>query len=254
MNAYDNATNANKTRGGLKKSFDILHAFPETLDKSWEAEQLEYLIKVTHEIGEYRLVFKQGEPFKPVTLRVHGDPISIIGKVLDQNRKAYTKINEFIRIGRDMVLAGLTYRKSTGVSTINEKAEAEIQEQERIAEKRVVGMCIDAALAEDDFETAYSYIMTRLVNIAGPAQERTPYHERKGGLFAEPPPKDLDDRSWRAALQAGKYRRTPLTVKPTHLGNASGNPEIRHLEQRMECLSHAARLAPKATLQEILNG
>ena len=115
-------------------------------------------------------------------------------------------------------------------------------------------MCIDAALAEDDFETAYSYIITRLVNIAGPAQERSTEHERKGGLFAELPPKEIDDWSWRAALQAGKYRRTSQTVKPTHLGNANGNPDIRHLEQRMDCLSHAVRLAPKSTLQEILNG
>ena len=54
-------------------------------------------------IGDYRLVFRQGEPFKPVALRVHGDPISIIGKVLDQNRRSYTKINEFVGIGQDMV-------------------------------------------------------------------------------------------------------------------------------------------------------
>jgi hypothetical protein len=114
-------------------------------------------------------------------------------------------------------------------------------------------VCIDAALAEDDFETAYSYIMTRLVNIAGPAQDCTPEYDRKGGLFAEAPPKILDDWSWRAALQAGKYRRTSQTIKPTHLGSASGNPGIRHLEQRMDCLSHAVRLAPKSTLQEILN-
>jgi hypothetical protein len=60
-------------------------------------------VQVTHAIGDYRLVFKQGEPFKPVALRVHGDPISIIGKVLDQNRRSYTKINEFVGIGQSMV-------------------------------------------------------------------------------------------------------------------------------------------------------
>jgi hypothetical protein len=141
-----------------------------------------------------------------------------------------------------------------GLSTIAQKTQAQIKEQELIAEKRVVSMCIDQALAEDDFETAYSYIMTRLANIAGPAQERAPYHDRKGGLFAELPPKELDDWSWLAAFQAGKYHRTSQTIKPTHVGNASGNPDIRHLEQRMECLSLAIRLAPKATLQKILSG
>ena len=60
-------------------------------------------MQVTHAIGDYRLVFKQGEPFKPVTLRVHGDPISIIGKILDQNQRSYTKVNHFISIGENMV-------------------------------------------------------------------------------------------------------------------------------------------------------
>jgi len=115
-------------------------------------------------------------------------------------------------------------------------------------------VCIDAALTEDDFETAYSYIVTRLVTVAGPAQERSPEHERTGGLFAELPPKVIDDWSWRAALQAGQYRLNSQTKKPKKVADANANPELRHLEQRIECLSHAVRLAPKATLQEILNG
>lgn len=117
-----------------------LKAFPETLTESWEAEQLEHLLSVTHAIGEYRLVFKQGEPFKPVTLRVHGDPISIIGKVLDQNRRSYTKINDFVRIGKGMVMAGLTFRTIKGQTTIAQMTEEQIQEQEAVAEKRVVSM------------------------------------------------------------------------------------------------------------------
>ncbi|KAH8663535.1 Sec39 domain-containing protein [Tricladium varicosporioides] len=252
MNAYDNATNANKTRGGIKKCQDIMQAFPDTLNDSLKVSQLESLVTVTHLIGQYRLVFKQGEPFKPVTLRVHGDPISILGKVLEQNPKSYTKINNFVDMGRAMAKAGLTVRDIGGESTLD--SQKVLPEQLLIAEKRVVSMCIDAALAEDDFETAYSYVVTRLKIVAGPSHSRTPEISRKfSGLVAEVPPKQLDDWSWRAALQAGKYRRTAQTVKPSHLGNSTSNLEIRHLEQRMECLSQALRLAPKATLQEILN-
>lgn len=210
---------------------------------------MQQLVRVTHDIGtKYSLVFKQGEPFKPVNLRVHSDPISIIGKILDQNPKKYTQIGDFIDMGNKMVLAGLTRDKTPSRSSPTR------EEQKEIAEKRIVAMCIAAALSEDDFETAYSYVVTRLRDVAGPAHARSPDLERKkAGLFAEPPPKVLDDWSWRAALEAGKYRRTDLTVRPTHLGNTSGNLEIRHLEQRMDCLSQALRLAPKATLQEILN-
>jgi hypothetical protein len=224
--------------------------FAKTLDGSVDANQLEILNDVTHKIGEYRLVFKQGEPFKPVTLRVHSDPISIIAKLLDQNPKSYTKIDEFIDMGEDIVKAGLTVRSTGGQSIL---ISGQLNDQLMIARKRVVSMCIDQALTEDDFETAYSYVVTRLENIAGPAQIQA-LKERAGpGLWAEPPPQSLDDWSWRAALQAGKYRRTHQTVKPTHLGSTSGNLDIRHLEQRMECLALALRISPKATLHEILN-
>ncbi|KAM3070381.1 hypothetical protein ACMFMG_010208 [Clarireedia jacksonii] len=254
MNAYDNATNANRSRGGVKKCDDILHAFPDTIEGTLQGEELNHLLRVTHDLGTYRLVFKQGEPFTPVTLRVHGDPISIIGKVLDQNERSFTQINDFIRMGRDMVRAGLTVRNANGQSVLDPTNRTILNEQLSIAEKRVVSMCIDAALAEDDFETAYSYVVTRLKDIGGPALGRTPELERgNSGLFAIVKPKVIDDWSWRAALQAGKYRRNAHSVRATHLGNTSGNAEIRHLEQRIDCLTQALRLAPRSTLQEILN-
>jgi hypothetical protein len=222
-----------------------LHAFPNTLAGLLEADKVKALVQVTDSIGQYRLILTPKEPFKPGALRSHKDPISIIGKVLEQNPGSYTSIDKLVDLGKGLVRAGLTN---------SDDGRSPSKTQEATAEKRVVAMCIDAALSEDDFETAYSYVVTRLRNIAGPAHARTPDLERRqSGLVAEAPPKVIDDWSWRAALQAGKYRRTAQTVRPTHLGNASGNPEIRHLEQRMECLSQALKLAPKATLQEILN-
>ena len=66
-----------------------IHAFPQTVgETSPEAKRIEALLSATHALGEYRLVLKQGEPFTPVILRVHSDPISIIGKVLEQNPKS----------------------------------------------------------------------------------------------------------------------------------------------------------------------
>ena len=196
------------------------------------------------------MILKQGEPFQPVALRVHGDPISILGKILDQNPRSYTKINEFIRLSKEMVKSGLTIRDTAGFSHLQDE---QIPSQESVAEKRAVAMCISAALAENDFETAYSYVTSHLSNIASKAHTRIIALDQQGGLSAEPPPENRDDWSWKAALEAGRYRRTSETTKPTHIGNASGNPEIRHLEQRMDCLSHALRFAPRSALLEILN-
>ncbi|KAK3359345.1 Sec39 domain-containing protein [Lasiosphaeria hispida] len=233
MTAYDNASNPNRTRGGLKKCDDIIKSFPKTIEKSAPAtRKIEALLQATHALSEYRLVLKQGEPFTPVVLRVHTDPISIIDKILEQNPKSYTKIQNLISLGTGMVQAGLTLRDKHG----NAKTLTE-EEQERqclTAERRITAMCIDTALTEDDFETAYSYVVNHLSTLSTTNSE-------------------ADEYSWKAALQAGKYRCTARTLRPTHLGNTSGNPEIRHLEQRIECLSTALRIAPAPTLQEIIN-
>ncbi|KAM0327717.1 hypothetical protein ACHAQA_006012 [Verticillium albo-atrum] len=235
LNAYDNATNPNRTRGGLKKCDEIINAFPQIISKSLPARQrIEALVKATHALSEYRLVLRQGEPFSPVVLRVHADPISIVGKVLEQNQKSYTQIQDFLDVGSNMVRAGLTIKKSNGVAASAEEVDAHIVR----AEERIVAMCIEAALREDDFETAYSYVVSRIsepketpARVAGESDEEWP---------------------WRAALLAGQYVRTAHTIRPTHLGTGSGNPEIRHLEQRIECLSTALRIAPTPQLQEIL--
>ncbi|KAI1462493.1 secretory pathway Sec39 [Annulohypoxylon moriforme] len=244
MNAYDNASNPHRGRGGLLKCDDIIHAFPQTSgDDHPASRRIEALLKATHALSEYRLILKKGEPFTPVVLRVHSDPISIIGKILEQNPKSYTRIQDFLEIGSNMAEAGLLAR------TKPDKQQAAVEQawEQSIIEKRITAMCVDAALTEDDFETAYSYVVNRLAVDSGAAPLKLGREPMLKGTLA------TDDYSWKAALQAGKYRRTTRTMKPTHIGTASGNLDIRHLEQRMECLATALRIAPPATLQEILN-
>ncbi|KAI0798881.1 Sec39 domain-containing protein [Xylaria sp. FL0064] len=231
MEAYDNASNPHRGRGGLLKCDDIIHSFPNTLAEIHPASRrIEALLRATHALSEYRLVLKKGEPFTPVVLRVHTDPISIIEKVLEQNPKSYTRIQDLLDIGSNMVDAGLLASHKMGAL---EGGLAPSSDHHVAVRKRITAMCVDAALTEDDFETAYSYVVNRVAS--------------------DTDPQTTDEYSWKAALQAGKYRRTARTVKPTHIGTASGNLDIRHLEQRIECLSVAVRIAPPATLQEILN-
>lgn len=227
------ANHANETDSSI-------HTFHRAVDKSLPAtRRAEALIAATHGLCDYRLVLKRGEPFTPVVLRVHEDPLSIIGKVLEQNPKSYADIQALLSIATDIVDAGLTVRDKAGQPALTPD---QAQLQRTMAERRVTAMCIDAALNEDDFETAYSYVTSRLAAID---QSRT------GATTGQNLP--VDGWSWRAALEAGKYRRTERTVRPTHLGTASANLDIRHLEQRIECLATALRIAPSDTLQEILN-
>lgn len=190
------------------------------------------MVDLTHRLSEYKIPLKQGQNLLPIDLEKHRDPVAIIGILLHHNSNTYTRLNEMCKIGRLMVLAGLTIHFSNGHNFLTPEQE---EEEERLVGKRVTSMCVEAALANDDFETAYSYVMNKLINPGSQSLDKT------------------DDWSWRASLQAGKYRRNAKTKKPTHVGNASANPEIRHLEQRMDCLSQALTLAPKSTLAEILN-
>lgn len=216
---------------------DSTLAFPQTLPRSVPSiTRMRALITATHGLSNYRLVLKQGEPFTPVILRVHSDPISVIERVLEQNRSAYTRVSEFVEISKNLAIAGLL------TSSEKTKYGDEMKAQDiavNIAEKRIVAMCIEAALLEDDFETAYSYVMSRL---GGPSSSN-------GHTSTHQP---TDNWSWNAALKAGQYIRTQNSLQPTHLGTSSGNPEIRHLEQRLECLATALRIAPASQLLEIL--
>lgn len=197
--------------------------------------RIEALLRATHALSDYRLVLKQGEPFSPVVLRVHSDPIFIIEKVLEQNPQAYTRLQEFLEMGTNMVKAGLITHSELEKQTKKADQSDEISR----VEKRITAMTIVAALREDDFETAYSYVVSRL----GRAHESSVSSMSKSFH---------DEWSWNAALEAGKYVRTERSQKPTHLGTSSGNLEIRHLGQRIECLATALRIAPAARLQEVL--
>lgn len=215
-------------------------ALPLTMDGTEAELRIRALIKVTHSIGRYRLVLRQDEPFLPIHIRTHKDPVALLEKILEQNPGSYTQIQEFVDMAETMIEAGLTIHDIEATVGGNNVS---VVEEKKIASKRVQAFCIDAALAEDDFETAYSFTMTKLE-----------VHNADADSTSTSSSSTLtDDFSWRAALQTGKYRMNSRTTKPTHVGNASGNLEIRHLEQRMECISLALRIAPRSTLQEILN-
>lgn len=121
-------------------------------------------------------------------------------------------------------------------------------------------MAIEAALAEDDFETAYSYVVNRLSPPPGPVyltstpspSSRRPSipvlstHRRQQGR------QDEDDVSWRAAFLAGRHQSSSLSESLTSAGSSAPSG-LRRLEQRMELLSQALLLAPSSHLPEVLD-
>lgn len=202
------------------------------------------LIAATHALSFYSLILQHGVPFQPVSIRVSQDPIGLITKVLEQNPRSYTKVDDLIAIGQNLVSAGLPVPAAdTAHDDLDEdsKDAGLLDAKRKDTERRVTFMAIEAALREDDFETAYSYIVSRLTpsnaDITGPPKT----HARNASTASTTPPNN-DDVSWRAAFLAGRYR--PATSTP---------PTLRRLEQRTELLSLALLLAPTSALTDILS-
>ena len=225
LNAYDNASNGNRSRGGIKRASDILTAFKLYFPHASGLREIEHLIAATHALSFYHLTLQHGVPFQPVSIRVHQDPLSLVEKVLEQNSKAYTKLDDLLFIGRELVLAGLPTPRKSSIST----PEPETLESKTFdAEHRITYLAITSALSSNDFDTAYSYILTRLS--PSPIPTPSPF---------------IDDTSWRAAYAAGRHRpaSSPQSL-PARISN---------LSKRMDLLSLALTLAPTPdSLSDIL--
>ncbi|OCK78546.1 secretory pathway Sec39 [Lepidopterella palustris CBS 459.81] len=257
MHYYDNASNGNRTRGGMKKASDIITAFDTYFPISLAFRQSKALLSATHALSSYSLTLQHGVPFQPVNIRVSTDPLSLLEKVLDQNPRSYTHLDNLISIGQNLAISAAPIL-SDGTSELQPSPD-DIEHLKTAAERRVIGMAIEGALAEDDFETAYSYVVNRLTPPSIPAHQSNtsaPTSRRPsiapGHLISRRRrEKDEDDISWRAAFLAGRHRSSPMSTSHTSAGSTAP-PGLRRLEQRMELLSQALLLAPPSHLPEVL--
>ena len=219
--AYDNSSNGNRNRGGIKKASDALTAFRSSFPQSQEFEAISHLLRATHRLSFYQLVLQHGVPFRPVNIRAQKDPLDLIAKVLEQDPVTYSKLDDLIEVGRDLALS----RAPVETADLGVSLEGKVLE----TEQRVTFMAVSSALANHDFDTAYSYISTRLLT-------------RRNNST---PDSTVDDTSWRAAYAAGRYR-PPSSPQALHV-------RISDLSKRMELLSLALTLTPNVeAIAEIL--
>ncbi|KAL4933674.1 secretory pathway Sec39 family protein [Aspergillus undulatus] len=238
--AYDNASNGNRTRGRMQRAYEILQAFLPHFPDSASLREAQALIAATHALSFYSLTLQHGVPFQPVSIRVHPDPLSLIERVLDQNPRSYTKLDDLLSIGRNLVLAGFPPRAADDANSHSHYTRRPVLTQDEAlitAERRIMSLAISSALSSDDFGTAYSYILTRLTPSSSPSPGPT-----------TTTPNLKDNITWRAVYNAGRYRPTTSPTTPQTLQS-----QITRLTQRMELLSLSLILAPTPDpLPEIL--
>lgn len=247
---YDNASNGNLNRGGMKRCADIVTAFAPHFPGSSRFQRTQALLSATNAMSFYSLILQHGVPFQPVSIRVSSNPLSLIQKLLSQNLGSYTKLDDLVFIGQSLVVS----MPSTIMDDSKDASQldaATIEKKKAAAGHRVIGMAIDAALEEGDFETAYSYVVNRLqpTSIPSPTVSTSSQRFSFDSNTSARPTDDVDDVAWRAALRAGRY--TPSSSNRSH--GTTARPDLRRLEQRMELLSQALLLAPPSHLEEVLN-
>ncbi|KAF2637281.1 secretory pathway Sec39 [Massarina eburnea CBS 473.64] len=255
MHHYDNATNGNKTRGGMKRAFDIMSAFKSHFPSSSRFQRIQALISATHAMSFYSLTLQHGVPFQPVNIRVSADPLSLIQKLLAQNSHSYTHLDDMISIGQNLIIAMPSTLMDDDAETIHLNPTI-VEKKKEAAERRVIGMTVEAALAEDDFETAYSYVVNRLTPRApspavSPAISTASQRFSFGSFDSDKEDDGSEEVAWRAALQAGRHNSSPSTSVSWRQSGVA-RPVLRRLEQRMELLSQALLLAPPRHLEEVL--
>lgn len=79
-------------------------------------------------------------PFQPVNIRVSQDPISLIVKVLEQNPRSYTKLDDLMDIARNLVSSGLNDERDERLS--GESPLESIDKRKKDSERRVTFMAV----------------------------------------------------------------------------------------------------------------
>ena len=230
-------------------------------------QRCEALLAATHALSFYALTMQHGVPFQPVNIRVSKDPLLLVQRVLEQNPRSYTKLEDLVEISNNLVGASLgnhgwpkeeesSTDKPTSLST-------DLEWQKAIARRRITVMAVEAALAEDDFETAYSYVVNHLTAplTRSPLDGENNKAQNPDTQSTKDENDDyVDDISWRAAFAAGKYKPKSTHTYYKHSNSFSAATtatgisftSLRHLNQRMDLLSQALILAPPPSLAELL--
>ena len=187
----------------MKRAAEITAPFAPHFPQSSRFPRMQALLSATHAMSFYSLTLQHGVPFQPVHIRASASPLSLLQKLLGQNLGSYTKLDDLISIGQNLIISMPATLMDDNTSTTLDAST--ISRKKAAAERRVVGMAIDAALEEGDFETAYSYVVNRLSpSSPSPTPSLSSTRFSFSSIATDEQDDDAEDIAWRAALRAGR--------------------------------------------------
>jgi hypothetical protein len=211
---YDNATNGNRTRGGMKNAFQTyllqntkssLHVLddPSSIPATSAAVKL---VSATHALSNYSLSITPGVPLTPAQIRMTKDPALLVCKAIESNSSTYRETDRMIKVLTDLI-------DGTGS-----------QDNTNAMKAKVYVAITTAALSENDFPAAYETCISKL----SPLTDTTD--------------NSILTTAWVAFYNAGMYNRRPR----------SSITSDQLTFQKMELLARAVLICPKEKLATIL--
>jgi protein transport protein SEC39 len=217
---YDTATNGNRTRGDMKLAFQTLQVLNDPANTPSISHAVK-LVGATHALSNYSISLTPGISLNPAQIRTTNDPALLISKVIETNSPVYRDGERMLRILHDLI---------EGTQLFAHRTPQEAGLETTRMEARVNATIVKAALAENDFNTAYDTCVKKLVPVTGVGADV------KNAEIA-----------WVVFLQTATFSGRPQTRRPARMTQTTLDNE------KMELLAHALIICPKEEMDGIVS-
>lgn len=191
---YDNAESGNMSKGEMKMAYDCLHILPPSAELKKELD----LIEGTNILSELRLTGTREGAVLPFQIRHHKNRLELVQRAVSSSSDAYRKTAVMLNLSHKLGFP------------------------DTVSDCKVLAMCADAAIAEEDYETAYD-LCGRCIKIVNTLQKK----KRKGDVNADA----AANVTWRACFTTCR-----------HGPDEDSSNHFQTLERRMHLLGQALAL------------
>jgi protein transport protein SEC39 len=154
---YDSATNRNRTHGDMKLAFQTLQVLDDPVNTPSVSHAVK-LVSATHALSSYSISLTPGIFLTPAQIRTTNDPALLICQIIETNSPVYRDGERMLRILHDLI---------EGIRLFTNRTPQEAELETTRMEARVNATIVKAALAENDFNTAYDTCIKKLVPVTG---------------------------------------------------------------------------------------
>ena len=180
------------------------------------------LVSATHALSNYSLSITPGVAITPAQIRMNRDPALLVSKVIENNPPVYKEGDRMIKILDDLIDGTLLFANTPGTRELDTSR----------MQARVNAAIVNAALAENDYSTAYETCVNKLSPLT----------------LKYPEDAAISGAAWLAFYRTGIH-----TGPPTRgFTGRSLSPNTALDFQKMELLARAILICPKEEIEGIL--